>query len=124
MQAKQLYAYVSGIIKNKNSHLYRINGVEDHIHILTGIHPSIAVADFIREIKVSTSIWMKNCGYFQKFEGWSDKYGAFTCSYFDVGTIIEYIKSQQEHHMKESFEVEYKRLIIESGAPFDEKYFP
>jgi REP element-mobilizing transposase RayT len=28
--AAELYAYISGIIKNKNSHLYRINGVEDH----------------------------------------------------------------------------------------------
>lgn len=123
-QAKQLYSYISGIIKNKKSHLYRINGMEDHIHILTGIHPSIAVADFIRDIKVSTSVWMKNCGYFQQFEGWSDKYGAFTCSFFDAGNIIEYIRNQQEHHKEVSFEDEYKRLIIESGVQFDEKYFP
>jgi putative transposase len=123
-QSKQLYAYISGIIKNKNCHLYRINGTEDHIHILTDIHPSIALSDFIRDIKVSTSVWMKNCGYFPIFDGWSDKYGAFTCSYLDVGNIIEYIKNQQEHHKKETFANEYRRLLTESGISFDERYFP
>lgn len=122
-QANQLFSYVGGIIKNKNSHLYRINGMEEHLHILTGIHPSIALADFIREIKVSTSIWMKNCGYFPQFDGWSDKYGAFTCSYFDIADLIEYIKDQQVHHKKEPFENEYRRLIIESGLQIDERFF-
>jgi len=98
--------------------------MEDHLHILTDIHPSIALADFIRDIKVSTSIWMKNSGYFPAFEGWSEKYGAFTCSYLDVGDIIEYIKNQQEHHKKKSFIDEYRLLLIESGIAFDEKYFP
>ena len=80
-QSRHLFAYIGGIIKNKNCHLYRINGIEDHLHILTDIHPSIALADFIRDLKVSTSIGMKNCGFFPSFEGWSEKYGAFTCSY-------------------------------------------
>ena len=123
-QARKLFAYISGIIKNKNSHLYRINGVEDHLHILTDIHPSIALADFIRDVKVSSSVWMKNSGFFPSFEGWSEKYGAFTCSYPDAGNIIEYIKNQQEHHKKETFKDEYRRLLINSGISFDKRFFP
>ena len=46
----KLFAYINGIIKNKKSFLYRINGVQDHIHILTDIHPSIAPADFVKDI--------------------------------------------------------------------------
>jgi len=99
-----IYAYISGIIKNKNSHLYRINGVEDHLHILTDEHPSIALAYFMREIKVSTSIWMKSSGSFPAFDGWTEGYGSFTCSYLDIGGLIDYIKNQQEYHTKKSFE--------------------
>ena len=66
-----------------------INGIEYHKHNLTNLQPSIALADFIRDMKVSTSIWMKNCGYFPDFEGWSDKYGGFSCSYADAGNIAE-----------------------------------
>ena len=120
----QLYAYISGIIKNKNSHLYRINGVENHLHILTDLHPSVALADFMREIKVSSSIWMKNGGLFPAFNGWADGYGSFTCSYMDMGRLIEYIKNQQEHHKKKSFEEEYRIHILESGVKIDEMFFP
>ncbi len=119
-----LYAYITGIIKNKNSHLYRINGVENHLHILTDIHPSVSLADFVREIKVSTSIWMKESGLFPSFKGWAEGYGAFTCSYNDMGKLIEYVKDQQEHHSKKTFGEEYRRLLLESGIRIDEKYFP
>ena len=120
----QLYSYISGIIKNKNSHLYRINGVENHLHILTDLHPSVALADFMREIKVSSSIWMKNGGLFPDFNGWADGYGSFTCSYMDMERVIEYIKNQQEHHRKKSFEEEYRILILGSGVKIDEMFFP
>jgi putative transposase len=122
--AEQLYAYITGIIRNKDSHLYRINGIENHLHILTDIHPSIALADFVREIKVSTSIWMKSSGLFPSFKGWSEGNGSFTCSYMDLGRLIDYVKGQQEHHGKKTFEEEYRSLLRESGITIDERYFP
>jgi putative transposase len=120
----QLYAFITGIIKNKNSHLYRINGTGNHLHILADMHPSIALADFMRDIKVSSSIWMKSSSYFPEFNGWADGYGAFTCSYMDMGRLIDYIKNQQEHHRKKSFEEEYRNLLMESGIKIDERFFP
>ena len=121
--ADQLYSYITGIIKNKKSHLYRINGTENHLHILTDLHPSCALSDFIRELKVSTSLWMKESGLFPCFEGWADGYGSFTCSYMDLGDLIDYIKNQPEHHRKKSFEKEYRNLIIQSGIKINERYF-
>jgi REP element-mobilizing transposase RayT len=120
----QLYSYITGIIKHKNSHLYRINGDENHLHILTDLHPSIALADFMREIKVSSSIWMKNSDLFSAFTGWSDGYGSFTCSYMDLGRLLDYIKNQQEHHRKKTFEEEYRIMLMESGVKIDERFFP
>jgi putative transposase len=120
----QLYAYISGIIKNKNSHLYRINGIDNHLHIITDLHPSIALADFMREVKASSSLWMKDSGLFPLFNGWAEGYGSFTCSYIDLGRLIDYVKNQQEHHRKKSFEDEYKSLLIESGVKIDERFFP
>jgi REP element-mobilizing transposase RayT len=52
----ELYRYIWGIIKNKNCKLFRINGVEDHIHILCDLHPSVALADLVKDIKVSGSL--------------------------------------------------------------------
>jgi REP element-mobilizing transposase RayT len=120
----ELYAYITGIVKHKNSHLYRINGIENHLHILTDMHPSIAPADFMREVKVSSSLWMKNSGLFPTFKGWAVGYGSFTCSYMDMDRLIDYVMNQQAHHKKLTFEVEYRILLHEYGIIPDERYFP
>jgi hypothetical protein len=78
----------------------------------------------MREVKVASSVWMKNSGLFPSFNGWADGYGAFTCSHMDAGRLIEYIKSQQEHHRKVTFEEEYRKLLLESGVKIDDRYFP
>src|SRR5438552_1577110 len=85
---EELYKYISGIIKNKNCKLYRINGIEDHIHIMSDLHPSVCLADYVKEIKVASSLWMKENGKFPAFEGWQDGYGAFTYSVREKEMII------------------------------------
>ena len=120
----ELYAYITGIIKHKNSHLYRINGIENHLHILSDIHPSIATADFVRDIKASSSFWMKNTKFFPSFTGWEEGYGSFTCSYRDVNILIEYIKNQKEHLKTITFDDEYRQILSEAGITPDERFFP
>lgn len=119
---EELYKYISGIISNKKCKLYRINGIQDHIHIFSDLHPMTRLSDLVKDIKIAASIWMKASGKFPEFKGWQEGYGAFTYSVREKDMIINYIKNQKEHHMKETFYDEYKRLLIESGIEFDEKY--
>lgn len=95
----------------------------DHIHMLTDLHPSLALADYIRDIKVASSIWLKQHPDFPAFEGWADGYAALTYAWRDKDMIVNYIINQQEHHRKERFEDEYRRLLIEHGITIDERYF-
>ncbi|MCU0378575.1 MAG: IS200/IS605 family transposase [Bacteroidales bacterium] len=122
--ASDLYAYIGGIIRSKNSKLYKINGIEDHIHLLTDIHPSIALADFVRDVKSNSSLWIKTSGKFPEFEAWSEGYAALSCSYLDTGLVIDYIRNQHEHHKKSSFRDEYRKLLTENGVLINEQYFP
>ena len=119
----ELKKYIWGIIKNKKCVLFRINCMEDHVHILSDLHPSIALADYIREIKVASAKWIKQSGYFPGFKGWGIKYCALTYSYRDKDMITDYIKNQQEHHKKESFQDEIRRIFKEQGIDLDEKWF-
>jgi putative transposase len=80
-----------GIIRNKNCFLYRINGMEDHLHILCDLHPTIALADYVRDIKTSSSIWLKHPGKFPEFKGWADGYAALTYGWRDKEKIASYI---------------------------------
>ncbi|MGB0982416.1 MAG: IS200/IS605 family transposase [Saprospiraceae bacterium] len=119
---KQLFQYIWGIIENKNGHLYRLNGVEDHIHILVGLRPNMTVSNIVKDIKVNSTNWIKEKGYFPKFKGWQVGYGAFTVSEYEKDGLIEYIKNQEEHHKTVTFEEEYRRLLKEHGIEFEEKY--
>ncbi|MCW3116207.1 MAG: tnpA [Chitinophagaceae bacterium] len=117
-----LYKYIWGIINKKKCKLYRINGMHDHLHIFTDLHPALRLSDFVKDIKVASSIWMKESGKFESFSGWQDGYGAFTYSIREKEMIINYIKNQKEHHRTKTFYEEFKRLLIENGVEFDEKY--
>jgi putative transposase len=119
---QELFKYIWGIINNKKCHLYRINGMPDHIHIFSDLHPSICLSDYVKDIKVASSIWMKESSQFPNFKAWQDGYGAFTYSIQQKDIVIEYIKNQKEHHQKETFFDEYKRLLSEHGIEFDDKY--
>ncbi len=57
---EELYKYIAGIIKNKNCKLYRVNGIEDPIYIMSDLHPSVCLSDYVKDIKVASSLWMKN----------------------------------------------------------------
>ena len=120
----ELYKYIHGIIKNKHCKLYRINGMEDHIHILTEVHPSIAIADFIRDIKTSTSFWLKQNDLFPYFNGWAEGYAALSYTYRDKDMIISYIKNQQEHHKLLDFKNELQIILEEHGITVDPRFFP
>ncbi|HRD59176.1 MAG TPA: IS200/IS605 family transposase [Ferruginibacter sp.] len=117
-----LYKYIWGIIDKHKCKLYRINSMPDHIHIFSDLHPTVCLSDYIKDIKVASSIWIKESGKFPNFTSWQEGYGAFTYSIRERDMIINYIKKQKEHHKKESFFDEYKRLLKENGIEFDEKY--
>lgn len=118
----ELFKYIWGIIKNKNCHLYRINGIEDHLHIVTHLHPSVSLASLVKDIKVASSIYIKEQNLFDGFIGWQDGYGAFTYTVKEKDRLIEYVKNQEEHHKIKTFKDEYIELLKEHEIEFDEKY--
>jgi putative transposase len=118
----ELFKYIWGILKNKKCHLYQIGGVTDHIHILTHLHPSIALSGLVKDIKLASSQHIKEHNLFPKFNGWQDGYGAFTYSIKEKERLINYVKNQEEHHRKITFREEYINLLNEHAVDFDEKY--
>jgi REP element-mobilizing transposase RayT len=119
---EQLFKYIWGILKIKNCKLYRINGVQDHLHIATHLHPTIPLATLVKDIKVSSAIWIKEQRIFPDFKGWQEGYGAFTYGSNEKNKLINYIMNQQEHHILMSFKDEYIKLLKENGIEFNEKY--
>jgi putative transposase len=117
-----MFRYIWGMIHARDSRLYRVNSTLDHMHILTDLHPSQSLADFVKEIKASSSRWIKTNGIFSGFSGWQAGYGAFTHSMQEKERLIQYVRGQEEHHTRVSFADELRCLLIEAGVEFDEKF--
>jgi putative transposase len=106
-----LYRFIWGILKNRDCHLYRIGGVEDHVHILTSLHASVALAELVKELKMATSVWIKGESVFPLFDYWQEGYGAFTHSAAERPALIDYIKNQEAHHERVGFAEELQALV-------------
>ncbi|WP_461633464.1 transposase [Labilibaculum euxinus] len=119
---ERLFHFIGGILVNKNCHLYRIGGVEDHIHIVTHLHPAIALSNLVKDIKLGTCDFIKSNHILPDFSGWQEGYGAFTYDVSAKDNLIAYVKNQKEHHSKLSYREEYIQLLEEHGVEFEEKY--
>jgi putative transposase len=117
-----LFKYVWGILKKHDCFLYRVNGIEDHVHIVLDLNPVHSLAKIIKDVKVASSMWVKKSGFFPQFDGWAEGYAAVTFSEKEKEIIVNYVKNQKEHHKKLTFFEEYKNFLIENNIPFEEKY--
>jgi REP element-mobilizing transposase RayT len=118
----ELYHYIGGIIRNKKGSLLEIGGVEDHIHILAFYHQSISPAEMVKDIKSSSSRWVNDSGKCPHPFSWQTKYGSFSVSQSAINKVRKYIQNQKEHHKRESFQDEFRRIVKVHGCELDEKY--
>ena len=119
---KELFKYIWGILKNKKCHLYQIGGVADHLHILTHLHPNVALSNLVKDIKLASTEHIKTHHLFPEFNGWQEGYGAFTYSIKEKENLINYVQNQEAHHKIKTFKEEYIELLNEHGIEFEEKY--
>ena len=120
--ANELYAYIGTLIKNQNSIPILINGVEDHIHILCVMSKNIALSNLVEKIKSNSSRWIKTKDIYYKNFAWQGGYAGFSVSASVHDKTKEYIRNQEEHHKKKTFQEEYIMFLKEYGIEYDEKY--
>ena len=118
----ELYKYIWGVIQNRKGFLYKIGGTENHIHILSDLHPTVCLSDYIKDIKTSSNLWMKKSDNFPLFESWAERSCSLTYSIKEKEILINYIKNQKEHHREITFEDEFRQLLKSNGIEWDEKY--
>ncbi|WP_026231775.1 IS200/IS605 family transposase [Neolewinella persica] len=124
----KLFKFIYGICKNYECHVYRINGVSDHIHIVLSIPPKVAISALIKEIKSSSSGFIRKERLFKNWMGWQKGYflGSYAAEARD--NLVAYVKKQETHHgemnelEKESYHDELVRLLGEHHIPWDEVY--
>jgi len=115
----KMWAYATGICKKFDIPVLAVGGMEDHIHFLLQIPPTIALAKAVLAIKSNSSRWASEEGH--KF-AWQQGYGAFSVSSSIVPAVIRYIQNQEAHHKKMSFDAEFLALLKKHGMEYDPKF--
>ena len=119
---EELYKYIAGIIEGENQKLIAINGMSDHLHILIGLKPTMALSDLVGEIKASSSNFINNKRWVRGKFSWQEGFGGFSYSYSQLGAVARYIENQEAHHAKRSFKEEYMELLRKFNVEHDERY--
>ena len=117
-----LHAYMGGVLKNHDCHSLEINSVADHAHVLFVLSKNLALAKAIELVKGLSSAWLKDQGAWYSDFHWQTGYWAFSVSQTHVGPLRRYIRGQQKHHEKISFQDEVRRLSQKNGIELDERY--
>ncbi len=118
----RLWEYMGGTIRGLNGHLIEIGGVEDHVHILANLSPTVAISETIRDLKSNASKWVKALPDVNGNFEWQKGYAAFTVSYSQIGAVRQYIQNQEQHHGRKTFEEEYIEFLQRHEIEFDRRY--
>jgi putative transposase len=102
--------------------MLQVNNVADHIHIFIGLRPDQSISSLVQLVKAESTNWINENKLSKKSFYWQEGFGAFSYSRSHVQRVINYIKNQKEHHKKEKFLDEYKKLLQLFEVDWDERY--
>ena len=116
-----LHAELGGISKKLECPPIITGGVEDHIHLLARFGRTITQAEWVKELKRVSNLWMKEQFHLPAFE-WQAGYADFSVSQSNLEQLKRYIVNQEEHHKKRSFQDEVRELLRRHRMEWDERY--
>ncbi len=119
---EQMHAELGGTSKTLNCPPIISGGVEDHIHLLARQSRTIALSDWVKELKRVTSIWIKEKGQAYSTFSWQSGYAAFSVSQSQLGKVVKYIQQQEEHHKHKDFKTEFREFLERHEIEYDERY--
>lgn len=118
----EAHAFLAGILRDLECKSVTVGGTEDHVHLLFDMSKKVATSKLIEELKRRSSKFVKTLGPTVEDFYWQGGYGLFGVSPGHFPFVRQYVLSQEEHHRKETFEDELRRLLNEAGMTFDERY--
>lgn len=114
----KLFAYIAGIIRQRDCTPIIVNGMADHVHILFRMSPTKTLSDIVREIKKASHYYVKQLGYHVQ---WQSGYSAFSVSSQVLQNVYNYIDHQKEHHHDMAYLEEIRSMeaqAFESGKAY------
>jgi len=116
------HAYLATVLRSHECETLIVGGVEDHVHALFALSRNYSIADIVKEIKRTSSKWIKEKSSTQAKFHWQGGYGAFSVSQSHLDQVTRYIERQEEHHIQVTFQDEYRAFLKKYCVEYDERY--
>jgi REP element-mobilizing transposase RayT len=117
-----LHAQLGAISKTLDCPPLLVGGVEDHIHLLARFARTITQAEWVKEIKRVSDLWIQQQGPDYGDFQWQGGYADFSVSQSNLDAVKHYIATQAEHHQKIDFQDELRALLSKHKIEWDERY--
>jgi REP element-mobilizing transposase RayT len=118
----ELQKYITGIVSGQKQKLIVLNNMPDHVHILLGLKPNMALSDLVGDIKTGSPGFVNRQRWIRGRFNWQEGCGAFSYSRSQLDTVIRYIQNQQKHHARKTFLQEYVELLERFEIDYDERF--
>jgi putative transposase len=119
---EELFKYIAGVFRNQKQKLLAIGGVADHIHLLFGLRPNIALSDLIRDVKANSSGFINDHRLVRGKFNWQEGFGAFSYSRSHLDQVVKYVLNQEKHHARRTFKDEYIGLLDRFEVEYEDRY--
>jgi putative transposase len=116
-----LHEYLGGTVAGLGGISQGVGGVADHVHLLIGLKATHRLADFLRELKKASAVWVRDEINLREF-AWQEGYGAFTVSPTARPSVQKYIFDQLEHHRIKTFREELKEFLTNAGVSYENRF--
>jgi len=118
----KILSVIGNLINETGCKTIVVNGVEDHVHCLLALKPTISISELMRIVKGKSSRFINEHQLTKhKFE-WQEGYGVFSYSKSHIDAVYKYIANQEEHHKKQNFKDEYLSFLDKYNVKYDERY--
>src|SRR5438477_3078518 len=119
---ERLWPFLGGIARQNQMKAVEIGGMPDHVHVLLSLPSSLSIAKALQLLKGGSSKWVHDTFPEHRLFGWQVKYGAFSVSVSQLEKTIDYIRTQEPHHRKMTFQDEFLALLKRHHIAYDERY--
>jgi REP element-mobilizing transposase RayT len=117
-----MHGYLAKVLRTHDCPTIVVGGCDDHVHALFSLSRNHSIAHIVKEIKRTSSAWIKTLERrYSKFH-WQNGYGAFSVSQSHVDQVSSYVMNQDQHHRRTTFQDEFRAFLKKYEIEYDERY--
>jgi REP element-mobilizing transposase RayT len=110
-----LLGYLIGKAHDMSAIVHAVGGVEDHMHLAVSVPPSVALSDFVARLKGSSSHRLNET--LEDAFAWQKGYGVVSFGEKQLPWVVEYVKTQKEHHADRTVVGKLEEITVDSDGP-------